>query len=653
MKVGQDKTTGYAFVSPLTYTGNASKGFTYQVPPNTEVKLGQVVKIPLGRRQSLGVVTKLTTETPEFTTKPIDEVLDIPPIPSHLVELAEWMAEYYFASPKSIWSTILPAGITKKRRGKPPAEPLVVLPQTQLLNSEQAAAFKAIDEGTETTYLVQGVTGSGKTRLYLELAAKQLEQGMSVIVLVPEIALTPQLIALFEASFPGRVISYFSTLTESQKHQAWDRAHRSSEPQVVIGPRSSLFLPLTHLGLIIVDECHETSYKQEQNPRYNAITVAARLAKVAGAKLILGSATPGLHEAYLSSIGRIKLLQLTKRTHGGAPPTTQIIDMRDKRQHSSNRMISKALLEALKASLEAGEQALLFINRRGSASNHLCNNCSHVSSCPSCHLPLTFHADEMKLICHICNYRTVPAAVCPDCGLSQFKFIGGGTKRIEAEIGQLLPQARIARLDKDSAKPKELPGLYRKLHSGEIDILIGTQMIAKGLDLPKLNTVGVITADTMLLMPDFSASERTFQLLSQVSGRAGRSDGGGQVFIQTYSPDHTAIQAAAKGDYWSFYQSELAQRKLLGYPPFRHLLKLAISHQNPDTASRLASEQYDKLKAYSQVKLLGPAPAFHERAGGFYHWHIVVKAASRAPLLEIAASLPSTWKTDLDPVNLL
>lgn len=643
----------YVVVAPLTYTGADTKGFTYALAADTKAVAGQVVQIPLGRRQSLGVVIETDVKKPSFATKPVTSVIDVAPLPEHMVQLAAWMSQYYYASSKSIWQTFLPAGITKKRRSISPATNFRMKPQEHRLNKEQLDAFEAIQQGADTTYLVQGVTGSGKTRLYLELAAQQLTAGQSVIVLIPEIALTPQLIALFEASFPDQIIPYHSTLTESQKHQAWLQALETDRPRVVIGPRSSLFLPLHKLGLIIIDECHETSYKQEQNPRYHTIPVAAQLGRLTGAKLVLGSATPSVGEVYLASLGRIKLLKLTQRTHGRPQPETTVVDMRDKLQHSANRFISKQLLEALKVSLETGRQSLLFINRRGSASSHICNNCSHVTVCPSCHLPLTFHADEMKLICHICNYRTAPPAVCPECTMSQFKFIGGGTKRIETEVGKLLPSARIARLDKDSAKPKELPELYRRLHAGEIDILIGTQMIAKGLDLPKLDTVGVINADTMLLMPDFSASERTFQLLTQVSGRAGRGEGNGRVFIQTHSPNHPAIQAAAKGDFWGFSELELAQRKLLGYPPFRYLLKLAVSHRSEETAARLAREQYDKLRAYSQVRLLGPAPAFHERAGGSYHWHIIVKAAGRKPLLEIAASLPSTWKTDIDPINVL
>jgi len=643
----------YVVVAPLTYTGADSKGFTYET--DRQLVPGQVVKIPLGQRQSLGVVTALSAAQPAFATKPVTEVLDVAPLPRHLVELAAWLGEYYYSSPKSVWQTLLPAGISRKRRpAKPAGAAVFSLPkQDQALTTEQAAAFKQIRTGETTTYLVQGVTGSGKTRLYLELAAAELATGRSVIIMIPEIALTPQLIALFEASFPGRVVPFHSGLTEAGKHQAWQRALETTEPLVVVGPRSSLFLPLPKLGLIVIDECHETSYKQEQNPRYHAIPTAAKLARLAGAKLVLGSATPGLGEVYAAEMGRIELIRLTERVMGRALPAATVVDMRDRAMRGPNSFLSTPLLAALTETFAAGRQSLLFINRRGSASSRICNDCGYVATCPNCHLPLTFHADRLLLLCHLCGYRETPAAVCPECGHSDLKFLGGGTKRIETEIASLLPEARLARIDKDSANPKMLPELYAKLHAGEIDILIGTQMIAKGLDLPRLDTVGVINADSALHMPDFSSAERTFQLLTQVSGRAGRGDAGGRVIIQTRTPDHPAIRAAAASDFWGFAAGELAGRRLLGYPPFRYLLKLGVTKPDQAAAQATAQALLEELRSNRRVKVLGPAPAFHERAGGGYHWQLVVKAADRRELVKIAASLPPVWSTDLDPINVL
>ena len=647
-------TKQYVLVAPLTYTGAVSAGFTYGSEEALEV--GRVVKVPLGPRQSLGVVTATGVAKPAFATKLVTEVLDIPPLPAHLVELAAWMGSYYYASPKAVWQTLLPAGITRKRRAAKNGanDGAFTLPkQDQPLTAEQQAAFRAISDGETTSYLVQGVTGSGKTRLYLELTAAQLAAGRSAIILIPEIILTPQLLALFEASFPGRVIAFHSGLSEAEKHKAWQRALEATEPLVVVGPRSGLFLPLAHIGLIVIDECHETSYKQEQNPRYHAIAAAAKLAQLTGAKLVLGSATPGLTEVYAAEIGRITLLKLTQRIAGRPLPTATIVDMRDKQVRGPNRFLSGALIAALRETLGQGRQSLLFINRRGSATSQICNHCGKVTLCPRCELPLTFHADELKLICHVCNYRTAPAAVCPVCNHAELRYLGGGTKRIEAEITALLPNARVARLDRDSADPKLLPQLYKDLHAGAIDILIGTQMVAKGLDLPDLDTVGVINADTVLHMPDFSSAERTFQLLAQVAGRSGRGAVPGRVFIQTHTPENPTIQAAAADDFWRFADTELAQRRQLGYPPYRFLLKMIFGHAQQATAISQSQAVHDTLKQNPDIKVLGPAPAFHERAGGIYHWQIIAKAARRSVLLEVAASLPATWKTDIDPLNVL
>lgn len=640
-------------MSLLTYTGAGSRGFTYETGEH-QLATGQIVKVPLGRRHSIGVVTHIDQPKPEFATKPVAETLDLPPLPPHIIKLADWMQDYYYSSAKSVWQTLLPTGITRKRRGKPIADsPLKLKPSTEPLTAEQTAAIQTVQQGERPATLVRGVTGAGKTRLYMELVAEELAAGRSAIVLVPEIALTPQLLALFNSRFPDRVLAYHSTLTESQKHVAWDRALRADEPIVVVGARSGLFLPLPQLGIIVIDECHESSYKQEQNPRYHAVTAAAQLGRLADAKLILGSATPGIQEAYLAREGRLNLAELTKRVQNRSQPEVKVIDMRNGDLKQKGSQISRPLMQALTETLEAGRQSLLFINRRGSASSHQCDSCGYVSSCPNCHLPLTFHGDRTKLLCHICNYQHTPPAVCPECSQASFKYLGGGTQRIETDIARLLPKARLARLDKDSIGGHDLAELHHKLHAGEIDILIGTQMIAKGLDLPSLDTVGVINADTMLHLPDYSAAERTYQLLTQVAGRAGRGDASGQVYVQTHAPDHPAIMAAARGDYWQFAEAELAERKEHGYPPFRYLLKLSVSHPDEATASRRAKELYDKLAQVEQVRRLGPAPALYERAGGLYHWHIIVKAASRPRLLAIAGQLPEWCKTDIDPINLL
>ncbi|MDB5178073.1 MAG: primosomal protein [Patescibacteria group bacterium] len=648
------ETRYYYLITPLTYTGKAT-AFTYHHAG--KLPAGQIVHIPIGRRQVLGVVES-EVEKPTFATKPIAEALDLAPVPAELHQLAHWLSAYYAASPSSVWSTMLPSGIAKQRRPQAAKAGLTAkgLP-THPLTPEQAAALAAIRASPHTSHLIQGVTGSGKTRLYLELAAEALAAGRSVIILVPEITLTPQVVSQFEAAFGSLVLSTHSKLTEAGRHRIWSEAMAATtagQPRIIIGPRSCLFMPVHQLGLIVVDECHETTYKQEQHPRYHAVAAAAQRARHTGARLVLGSATPGLGELFLAQNHRVEHILLTQRANKLPQPRATIIDLRNKDIRKLSKFITQPLLDAITETMAAGRQTLLYLNRRGSASSQVCGDCGHVTICPNCQLPLTFHADLMRLICHHCNFRQASPAVCPECHGANLRLLGGGTKRVEAEIGRLFPEARLARLDRDSATLSHIKATFRDLRAGQTDILIGTQMIAKGLDLPAIDTVGIVSADTMLHLPDYTAAERTFQLISQVSGRAGRGDRAGRVFIQTYTPDHPAIIAAATADYAGFAPAELAQRQALRYPPYVYLLKLTIAAASQNTAITEATGLANQLRRTKGLDVLGPAPAFLENQAQKFHWIITVKAPRRAPLVSIANQLPGDhWTADLDPVNLL
>jgi len=653
----------YYDVVPLAYTGEATV-FTYHGPAN--LSEGALVTIPLSRRSVTGVVIK-SVPKPKFTTRPITDVLNLPPVSAGLRELAAWLSDYYAASPSSIWSTMLPAGLTRKRRATktgtapagPPPEPALPATLTNMppLTDEQAAALHKIRSSNLSAHLIQGVTGSGKTRLYLELATEALSAGRSVLVLVPEITLTPQTVAAFESAFGSRVLTSHSKLTEAKRHAIWlaaTTAAVAAQPRVIIGPRSCLFMPVYHLGLIVVDESHETSYKQDQHPRYHAVTTAAKLAHISGARLVLGSATPGLNELFLAHEHRLEHILLSQRANKIPQPKARIIDLRDKQLFKSSKFITQPLIAAISNTIDLGRQSLLYLNRRGSASSQVCGDCGHVTTCPHCELPLTFHADLMRLICHHCNFRMANPAVCPECHGADLRLIGIGTKRLESEIVGLFPGARIARLDRDSATIKHITAVLRGLREREIDIVVGTQMIAKGLDLAGLDTVGVINADTLLHLPDFTAAERTFQLLSQVSGRAGRGDRPGEVFIQTYTPDHPAIVAAATGTYDQFAATELAARHSLHYPPYVFMLKLTVAAATHEAAQAEATHFATHLRTITGLGIAGPAPAFIETQGSRYHWLITVNCTRRPPLVQIAKNLPSPhWTADLDPINLL
>jgi primosomal protein N' (replication factor Y) len=650
----EQSTRYYLVVSPLAYTGKAQE-FTYH--HDAALEPGQVVAITLGQRKSLAVVRALSKKQPSFKTKPIVGVVEVPPLPPYLMRLAEWLGDYYASSLSAAWSTLLPTGLAKKRRLRKVREiaPGAGLPK-DLLTKEQAAALRFIANDERTTQLVEGVTGSGKTRLYLELAAETLAAGRSVIVLVPEITLTPQLVGQFEEAFGDVVISTHSRLTEADRHSSWAAAmaaYGKRSPRVIVGPRSSLFLPAYEPGLIVIDECHETSYKQEQNPRYDALTTAAQLARITGARLVLGSATPALREVKLAQDGHIGHVRLTRRAGGQDAPVATIIDLRHKELLRTSKFISEPLVEALAETLEAGRQSLLFINRRGSATSQICSDCGEVSLCPNCVLPLTFHADLLRLICHHCNFRRAPVAVCPECGGSDLRYLGGGTKRIEAEMERLFPEARLARLDRDASDLAHIQAVYKGLQDGSIDILIGTQMVAKGLDLPRIDTIGVVSADTMLHLPDFTAAERTYGLLAQVSGRAGRGDQPGRVIIQTYTPDHPAITAAASAEPEVLVKAELAERRELGYPPYVNLLKLGYAAPTREAAQAAAGRLATTLSKRPGVTVVGPAPAFLETLGGAFHWQLAVKSDRRSSLVEIARSVPDSWTADLDPRDLL
>jgi len=533
--------------------------------------------------------------------------------------------------------------------------------------------------------LLHGVTGSGKTEIYLRAMEQTLAAGRRAIVLVPEISLTAQTVRRFEARFPGRVAVIHSQLSLGQRYAVWDRV-RSGDVDVILGPRSALFAPVSRLGLVVLDEAHDDSYKQSEPiplPAYHAREVASALGRLTGATVLLGSATPDLVSYYRARQGTYRLLELPQRiiptttetrpqpasgTTGlvtPALPPVRIIDLRQELRAGNRSMFSRALQEALRQTLAAGEQAILFLNRRGAATFVLCRDCGYVARCPRCGTPLTYHRTppagqapaSKRLVCHHCNYRQAAPRRCPECGGQNIRYFGLGTERVEAAMRELAPEARLLRWDRDTARGADHERFLQTFIDHRADVLIGTQMIAKGLDLPLVTLVGVISADTALHLPDYRAAERTFQLLTQVAGRAGRSSRGGQVIIQTYNPDHYAIQAAARHDFASFYQQELAYRRQLGYPPFSRLVAL----RRRDKDARRCRVEAERLGQWLEAEirrlglrasLIGPVPCFFSRVQDRYRWQIVIRAADPFPLLRDVV-LPQGWQVDVDPVSLL
>ncbi|MHB0875377.1 MAG: replication restart helicase PriA [Anaerolineae bacterium] len=566
------------------------------------------------------------------------------------------------------------AGVVMVERRRVFRDPLVGLdvpprlppPLTTEQTDAAAPLTAAIRGGDAGAFLLHGVTGSGKTEVYLQAIEETLAQGKQAIVLVPEIALTPQALRRFGARFHGRIAVQHSQLSDGERYDQWTQI-RDGAADIVIGSRSALFAPLERCGLIILDEEHEPSYKQEGRPHYHARDAARELARLSGAVLVLGSATPDVCTYRAAERGQLQLLGLNDRYGSDGPaamPPVQVVDMRQELREGHTGLCSRPLLAALADTLARSEQAILYLNRRGSATFVMCRECGYVAQCPRCNLPLTHHTGpgdpaDGRLACHHCSYTQPPPRTCPECASTRIRYFGAGTERLQAYAQAQFPQARILRWDRDTTRGRGshdaiLQGFLRH----EADILVGTQMVAKGLDLPLVTLVGVVAADTALFLPDFRAAERAFQLLTQVVGRSGRSELGGRAIIQTYRPDHYAVQAAAAHDYLSFYRREIAQRHALGYPPFGQMIRLVYG----DGDRRRCREAAERLGARLRLRVrqlglpnldvIGPSPCFYARLRGRYRWHIILRGQEGLALLR-HEPVPLGWRVDVDPMSFL
>ncbi len=587
-------------------------------------------------------------------------------------------------------------GLVALDEGETWRDPLAVvdyLPsQPPVLTSDQRLCLEAIREGIQEAdaggvvepFLLHGVTGSGKTEIYLHAAEIVLQQGKDALILVPEIALTPQTVQRFLSRFPGRVGLVHSRLSPGERYDTWRRA-RAGELDLIVGPRSALFTPLPRVGLIALDECHDSSYYQSDPPFYYAQDAAVAYARLAGAVCVLGSATPGILHTYQAVQGHWRYLRLPERilAHRQAVqaqveklglasrykpleeqaemidlPPVEIVDMRQELKSGNRSIFSSSLSQALSETLERGEQAILFLNRRGTSTYVFCRDCGFVLKCPRCDLPLTFHSPQAALTCHHCGYKRQMPEKCPQCGSSRIRQYGTGTERVEAEVQSLLPDARTLRWDYEVTRKKGAHDeILRHFSAHRADVLIGTQMLAKGLDLPLVTLVGVVLADVGLSLPDYTAAERTFQVLTQVAGRAGRSPLGGKVILQTFQPEHYVIRAAAGHSYKEFYRQEMSYRRELGYPPFTQLVRLEYRHLNPDKAELAAQRLGSQVRSWiaeeqrASTEIVGPAPCFFARLGGYYRWQIVVRGPD--PVSMFRGRSLVDWRVEVNPLSLL
>ena len=619
------------------------------------------VRLTASRDAVAGIRTKLGKRAPKQAA-----LLDFLAKQSHSIAVSQATAAGFS---RTLVSNLAKQGIAAIEPVEVKREPIDysrIPPWSKLvLTPAQEASLGAITDslrsGKPGVFLLHGVTGSGKTEVYLQALAEAKRLGKRGIALVPEIALTPQTIERFAGRFPHRVAVLHSRLSLGEQFDQW-RDIQAGKYDVVVGARGAVFAPQPDLALIVIDEEHEWTYKQqEQAPRYHARDVAIELAKLTRATVILGSATPDVESYYKTQTGEYTLLELPERLtpRPGSPmPDIELVDMRQELKEGNRSMFSRALSAAMTQALAREEQTILFFNRRGSASFVQCRNCGFVVACKRCRYRMSYHSAEESLLCHQCGWRTPVPEVCPRCFSRRIKFLGIGTQKLEEETAFNFPKARLLRWDSDVTKAKHShQEIMDKLKSHQADVLIGTQMVAKGLDLPQVTLVGVVSADTALNLPDFRAGERTYQLLSQVAGRAGRGEQPGRVIIQTYTPEHYAIQAVLKGDYRAFYDEEIAYRKELNEPPFSQLVRLTYVHPN-DGAARAETERLKRqleadiaARGIIDIKIIGPAPAFVARLRGRYRWQIVMRGNNPSRLFEKTPP-PSGWAIDVDPVGL-
>jgi primosomal protein N' (replication factor Y) (superfamily II helicase) len=640
--------TKYKSGAPLTYSSEA------------ELPALSVVAVPLRGRPATGFVLGEVTK-PSFAVKPIKNLMAARPLPYHCLQLAQWMETYYVANLSEALRQFAPTkpairGIKsadEQSAGRP--EQIVQLQLEQALTKDQRTAIAQIKANPSTTVLLHGVTGSGKTRVYLELARDTLTGGKSVILLTPEISLTTQLAGAAQSFLHIKPVVFHSQLSAARRKRLWLKIIETKEPQVIVGPRSALFTPLSTVGLIVLDEAHEPAYKQEQTPRYSTLRVASQLGHLTGAKVIYGTATPNVADYYVAkqhdAIVEMKQLALSSKQ---GDVIREVVDLKDRSNFGSSRYLSKQLIGAVHEQLAAKKQALIYLNRRGSARVILCDNCGWRDLCPNCDVSLVYHADEHLAKCHICGFSHRPPVQCPNCGNTDIIYKTIGTKALFEEVKALFPDKKVRRFDSDSPQSESLDQIYHEVLSGNVDILVGTQLLAKGLDLPRLGLVAIVAAESSLTLPDFTAEERTFQLLYQVIGRVGRGHAKAKVVVQTYEPNNIVIQSAVKREYKVFYDHILAERQQFKFPPFSYLLKLVVRRRTINGAQNAAEKLRHELAAAGQAaEIIGPTPAFYARRGPYFFYQLVAKSKDRDTLLELAKKVPADWQVDLDPSDLL
>ena len=640
--------------------------FRYKIPEELQsaVQVGTAVKVPFGsgNRVRNGYVVALADEA-NWDVDKIKEIKEVSEralgVEGKLIKLAEWMKQTYGGTMINALKTVMPVK-EKVRERKSIVDTRDLIPEFAPIEELEPQQQKVLDEfisSPDPVYLLHGVTGSGKTEVYIRMAEEVIKRGQDVIVLVPEIALTYQTVARFSSYFQDSIAILNSQLSKGEKYREFVKA-REGKTHIMIGPRSALFAPFPNLGLIIIDEEHDISYKSETTPKYHAREVAIERARLEGAKVILGSATPSVESYYKAEHGQYKLMSLTDRVKSATLPDIRIVDLREELKQGNRSIISKALYEELEGAFDRGEQAMLFINRRGYNTFVSCRSCGEVIKCPNCDVSLSLHG-KAKLMCHYCGHTQTMPDGCPKCKSNMIGGYGVGTEKLEQEVKKLFPSIRTLRMDRDTTLKKGAHGeIIRSFREHEADCLIGTQMIVKGHDFPKVTVVGNILADLSLFDSDFESSERTFDLLVQAAGRAGRADLPGSVVIQTYQPEHYAIISAKSQDYKAFYDYEISYRELLHYPPIVHLLAILISSDEETTLSEVSTALAAFIKnesmgtvLFDSFDIVGPTEASIYRINNIYRKVIYIKSEDNDRLVDISRKCDEKFAELIQNIN--
>ncbi len=675
-------------VIPATRTNIDLEVFSYSVPQELEkdIKVGSIVTIPFGKKKLRGAVVRIQDQiekikndmkchpeqsevfrgSAEVTLRgsrgfKIKDILSISPnflIPQSYLLVVDWISKYYFCSLGEALNLFMPPEMKNPR--KQILETRSQKLKIKKLNTEQEKIFKKLrtnlGKKDKKPALIHGVTGSGKTEVYIHLAKETIKAGKQVIVLVPEIILTPQTVERFEEAFGNQITLIHSKISKSEKYHCYQNFSKG-EKKIIVGPRSALLVPSENIGLIIIDEEQEDAYKQDKNPRYNTIDLAEQIAKELNALLVLGTATPRAETYCKAKTGIYDLYELKNRHNQLLLPPAEVVDLKEEIKKKNYSPLSEKMIADIENTLKKKKQVLLFINRRGTSTFVSCRECGFVENCPNCDIPLIHHVSnrDSSLRCHHCDYKKAVPTACPECKSVKIKFFGSGVEKVEHEINELFPRARVKRVDSETIKSKsDHKKFYSDFKNHKIDIAIGTQMIAKGFDIPGVDMVGIVSADVGLHMPHFRAGEKTFRILTQVSGRSGRTHDVGKTIIQTYWPESDAIKTASKHDYGLFYNEEIKHRAELDYPPFSKIIRVVSENRSSTKAKNEIQKVAEDLKK-ADIEFIGPGLCFFQRLRNKWRFHIIIKLKTKSKKKKVMDIFKKhqylTW--DVDPYDLV